>query len=133
MMTHSVSLGLPCVVVLAVWPHYPHHPSPPLQAAAHCCSSSQVRSIISQDICNQKDLCRYSLLLLRSRCFSHSDLSTCRSVLSHCYLGDWFVLYQLSKNSNTYFFRYLLKQLEKSFISKVRNMDIKPCVLLPII
>ena len=46
MMTHTVSLGLPCVVVLAVWPHYPHHPSPPLQAAAHCCSSSQVGSII---------------------------------------------------------------------------------------
>jgi hypothetical protein len=26
-------------------------------------------------------------------------------VLSRCYIGDWFVLYQLSKNVNTYFFR----------------------------
>ena len=62
---------------------------------------------------------RYLLLLLRSRGFTRSDLSTCRRVLGHCYLGDWFVLYQLSKNSNSYFFRYFLKHLEKSFVSQV--------------
>jgi len=69
---------------------------------------------------------RFSLLLLRSRCFSPSDLSTCKNVLAHCYLGDWFVLYQLSKNSNTYFFRYLLRHLEKSFVSKDRHKTPHP-------
>ena len=70
-------------------------------------------------------LYRFSLLLLRSRCFSPSDLSTCKNVLAHCYLGDWFVLYQLSKNSNTYFFIYLLKHLEKSFVSKVKYIELR--------
>ena len=78
---------------------------------------------------------RSMLLLGRARAFSHSDLATCRQVLypfislqlllsksqvlGHCYLGDWFVLYQLCKNSNSYFFRYLLRSLEKSFNAKV--------------
>jgi len=61
---------------------------------------------------------RCLLLLLKTRGFSQSDLSTCRNVLDHCYLGDWFVLYQLSKNSNSYFFKYLLRHLEKSFDSQ---------------
>ena len=79
-----------------------------------------VRWVAVLDQLNPKiNLFRCFLLLLRNRCFTHSDLSTCRIVLAHCYLGDWFVLYQLSKNSNTNFFRYLLKHLEKSFVSKV--------------
>ncbi len=28
-----------------------------------------------------------------------------RFVLSRCYIGDWFVLFQLSKNVNMYFYR----------------------------
>jgi len=63
---------------------------------------------------------RSMLLLGRARAFTHSDLATCRQVLGHCYLGDWFVLYQLCKNSNSYFFRYLLRSLEKSFNAKVK-------------
>ena len=59
------------------------------------------------------------MIIFKTRGFSQSDLSTCRNVLDHCYLGDWFVLYQLSKNSNTYFFRYLLSYLEKSFDAQV--------------
>ena len=38
--------------------------------------------------------------------FTSSDLNTVRRVLSRCYLGDWWVLYQLGRNSNTHFFRY---------------------------
>jgi hypothetical protein len=34
------------------------------------------------------------LILCRTRGFTRSDLVVTRSVLSHCYLGDWFVLYQ---------------------------------------
>ena len=62
---------------------------------------------------------RVFMIIVKTRGFSQADLSTCRNVLAHCYLGDWFVLYQLSKNSNIYFFRYLLRYLEKSFDSQV--------------
>jgi len=64
---------------------------------------------------------RYLLILLRVRGFTKTDLSTCRKVLEFCYLGDWFVLYQLSKNSNPYFFRYMLKHLEKNFVTQTRS------------
>jgi len=64
---------------------------------------------------------RYILILIKTRGFTQADLSTCKSVLDRCHLGDWFVLYQLSKNSNTYFFRYLLKHLEKSLYSKPKS------------
>ena len=62
---------------------------------------------------------RVFMIIVKTRGFTQADLSTCRNVLGHCYLGDWFVLYQLSKNSNIYFFRYLLRYLEKSFDSQV--------------
>jgi len=31
--------------------------------------------------------------------------------MTKCYLGDWFLLYQISKNVNMYFFRAFLKEL----------------------
>ena len=62
---------------------------------------------------------RRLLIILKIRGFTSSDLSSCKNVLSHCYLGDWFVLYQLSKNSNTYFFRYLLRLMDNSFTAQV--------------
>ena len=34
--------------------------------------------------------------------------------MSKCYIGDWFVLFQLSKNVNMYFFRAFAKELAKS-------------------
>ncbi len=48
---------------------------------------------------------RSFLLLLRARLFRPSDLRTVRRILSRCYLGDWWVLYQIGRNSNTHFFR----------------------------
>ena len=64
-------------------------------------------------------LFRQFLILLKIRGFTQSDLSSCRAVLDHCYLGDWFVLYQLSKNSNSYFFRFLLRHLETALACQV--------------
>jgi len=64
---------------------------------------------------------RSVMILLRTRGFTKDDFITCKSVLDRCYLGDWFVLYQLSKNSNIYFFRYLLKHLEKSLYNTHAN------------
>ena len=48
--------------------------------------------------------------------FKTSDLKTVKKILSHCYLGDWWVLYQLGRNSNTHFFRYLLRHIEHDFL-----------------
>lgn len=64
---------------------------------------------------------RYVLILARAGGFTKSDLSTCRKVLESCYLGDWFLLYQLSKNANAYFFRYFLKHLEKNLQIQSRS------------
>ncbi len=49
---------------------------------------------------------RSFLLLLRARLFRPADLRVVRRILSKCYLGDWWVLYQIGRNSNTHFFRY---------------------------
>ena len=37
----------------------------------------------------------------------------CSYVTSKCFIGDWFVLYQISKNVNMYFFREFIKELRK--------------------
>ena len=50
--------------------------------------------------------------MLRARMFRSKDLKTIRRVLANCYLGDWWVLYQIGRNSNTHFFRYLLRHIE---------------------
>ena len=48
---------------------------------------------------------------------SADTLSKCESkatlpkIMSQCDVGDWFVLYQLSRNVNMYFFRSFLKEL----------------------
>ena len=34
------------------------------------------------------------------------------TVMANCYIGDWFVLYQISKNVNMYFFRAFMKELQ---------------------
>ena len=34
-----------------------------------------------------------------------------RFVLARCYIGDWFVLYQLLKNTNHYFYKDFIKEL----------------------
>ena len=47
-----------------------------------------------------------------------------QSILDQSQLGDWFVLYQLSKNSNSYFFRYLLKLMDSAFAAQVRYLSI---------
>ena len=58
---------------------------------------------------------RALLLVLRARMFKNSDLKVVKKILTYCYLGDWWVLYQLGRNSNTHFFRYLLRHIENDF------------------
>lgn len=59
--------------------------------------------------------------MFRARMFRSSDLKTVRRVLSCCYLGDWWVLYQIGRNSNTHFFRYLLRHIELCICAKERQ------------
>ena len=64
---------------------------------------------------------RSLLLMSRARMFRSADLKTVRRVLSSCYLGDWWVLYQIGRNSNTHFFRYLLRHIELCICAKERQ------------
>ena len=64
---------------------------------------------------------RSLLLMFRARMFRTTDLKTVRRVLSSCYLGDWWVLYQIGRNSNTHFFRYLLRHIELCICAKERQ------------
>jgi len=64
---------------------------------------------------------RAVLLVLRARMFKTSDLNIVKKILTYCYLGDWWVLYQLGRNSNTHFFRYLLRHIEHDFALKEKR------------
>ena len=39
-------------------------------------------------------------------------------MLDQCYLGDWFLLIQLSKNTNLYFYRAFIKQLRNVMLQE---------------
>jgi len=54
---------------------------------------------------------RFQLLFKTVRHKYDEDIRKCLEyVLSKCQIGDWFVLYQLSKNCNPYFFREFIKE-----------------------
>ena len=44
-----------------------------------------------------------------------------KTVMAYCYIGDWFVLYQISKNVNMYFFRAFMRELQNEVKSKSGN------------
>ena len=46
-----------------------------------------------------------------------------KTVMANCYIGDWFVLYQISKNVNMYFFRAFMKELQHDLKPKSRNFE----------
>ena len=49
--------------------------------------------------------------MLSSCRYDNEIRSSLLYVLDRCYLGDWFVLQQLSRNVNVYFFREFIKEL----------------------
>jgi len=54
--------------------------------------------------------------LLMSKLGNTNDVVARRSVsyvTSKCFIGDWFVLYQISRNVNMYFFRTFIKELRR--------------------
>ena len=44
-----------------------------------------------------------------------------QSILDQGQIGDWFVLYQLSKNSNYYFYREFIRELAKDLKQKPKQ------------
>ena len=51
--------------------------------------------------------------MYRARMFRVKDLKTIRRVLSYCYLGDWWVLYQV--------WYHLLKHIQLAFYNQGSN------------
>ena len=47
--------------------------------------------------------------------YDKSSHKCLKYLLTKCQLGDWFVLYQLSKNCNKYFYREFIKELALEF------------------
>ena len=47
-----------------------------------------------------------------------------KEVMRKCYISDWFVLFQLSKNVNMYFFREFIKELKNSFAKKEKIKEV---------
>ena len=64
---------------------------------------------------------RRLLIIIKIRGFTSADMATCKSVLSHCYLGDWFVLYQLGKNMDPMIFREFMEKLHKRMFERIPN------------
>lgn len=68
---------------------------------------------------------RYHLLNMRlNRYFKKSTkIEKIEIYIKECKLGDWFVLYQLSKNLNRPFFMDFLTQLSVRYVEKSKNED----------
>jgi len=43
-------------------------------------------------------------------------------VLEKCYIGDWFVLYQLAKNCNPYFYREFIRELARELKTRPKKL-----------
>ena len=52
------------------------------------------------------------------------DIRRCLEyVLAKGQIGDWFVLYQLSKNCNSYFYREFIRELAKDLSKKPKKSN----------
>ena len=70
---------------------------------------------------------RYALIA--SKCGKVNDPevgNSIRYIMQEAYGGDWFVLHQLSKNVNKYFFREFLKELRRELEAKPKHSHGRP-------
>jgi len=66
---------------------------------------------------------RFSLLYRTVRRKYDEDIRKClQYVLNKSYLGDWFVLYQLAKNCNPYFYREFIRELARELKSRPKKL-----------
>jgi hypothetical protein len=76
---------------------------------------------------------RFVLVMSRTGLASGKELrKSVQFVLSKCFLGDWFVLAQIGKNVNTYFYRSFLKELCNELRDKPkrsRSLDKSPATV----
>merc|ERR1712055_944502 len=65
---------------------------------------------------------RFALLFKTVRHKYDEDITKCLEyVLSKSQVGDWFVLYQLSKNCNPYFYREFIRELARELRAKPKK------------
>ena len=65
--------------------------------------------------------------LLEMRCYSRKKKEikkTIRTIMAQCYIGDWFVLHQLSKNVNGHFFRAFLEELNNRMATSKKKSGV---------
>merc|ERR1719167_1150898 len=75
----------------------------------------RILTIVSSDI-------RFALIYKTIRHQFDADLRNhLQSILDQGQIGDWFVLYQLSKNSNYYFYREFIRELSKDLKQKPKQ------------
>ena len=66
---------------------------------------------------------RYMCSKIRGRHLNHCV----RNILKHSYMGDWFVLMQIAKNVNPYFFREFVMELARDIVKADSNgLDADP-------
>ncbi len=67
---------------------------------------------------------RFALVMGRTGLVSEKELRrSVQKILSKCLLGDWFVITQIGKNVNTYFFRAFLHELARELQDKPGHKD----------
>ncbi len=57
---------------------------------------------------------RRLIIRLRLRNFTAQDLNMTNDLLSKCYIGDYFLLHLLAKNTSPYMFRRIIKSLAEN-------------------
>lgn len=71
------------------------------------------------------DCFRSALLMAQIGNTNDAEARKATKIVSNkCYLGDWFVLYQISKNANMYFFRAFIKELKISLVPRKKKFNL---------
>ena len=102
----SASLGLVLLPLSGICPSpfLPHPSYSPSSIEVHCWQKTNICSILAKSWPSEKPkmtfkmskLFRLFALMAKIRCLSGPDVWATRRILAHCYLGDWFVLYQVT-------------------------------------
>jgi hypothetical protein len=51
---------------------------------------------------------------LRLRNFTSQDLNLTNDLLGRCYIGDWFLLHLIARNTSAFMFRRIIKSLAEN-------------------
>ena len=92
------------------------------------CSKIQGSTVLFFRLCTILfDYFRFAILALSVGQTNDPEPRRCLKVILHkCYVGDWFVLNQLSKNVTPYFWRSFLKELKEELKVRPKRYARKP-------